>query len=111
MRLYRALLRLYPAGFRAEYAEDLCALFALRRSQASNPFAILALWLEAIADTVTSAIPVHLDILRQDLAWAARSLRRTPTFTATAILVAALGIGPTTAASTLASPVAPRPSP
>ena len=40
MRLYRALLHLYPAGFRAEYAEDLCALFALRRAQVSNPFAV-----------------------------------------------------------------------
>lgn len=111
MRLYRALLHLYPAAFRAEYAEDLCALFALRRSQASNPFAVLALWLEAVADTVTSAIPVHLDILRQDLAWAARSLRRTPAFTTTAILVAALGIGATTAAFTLTDHVLLRPLP
>uniref|UniRef100_Q024H6 Permease n=1 Tax=Solibacter usitatus (strain Ellin6076) TaxID=234267 RepID=Q024H6_SOLUE len=111
MRLYRALLHLYPAGFRAEYAEDLCALFAVRRSQISNPLVLLALWLEAIADTVTSAIPVHLDILRQDLGWAARSLRRTPAFTATAILVAALGIGATTAAFTLTDHVLLRPLP
>ena len=111
MRLYRALLHLYPAGFRAEYAEDLCALFALRRSQASNPLAVLALWLDAIADTCSSAVPAHWDILRRDLAWSARSLRRSPAFTLTAITVSALGIGATTAAFTLADHVLLRPLP
>jgi predicted permease len=111
MRIYRALLHLYPASFRAEYAEDLCALFALRRAQASNPFAVLALWLEAIADTCSSALPAHWDILRNDLAWSARSLRRSPAFALTAITVSALGIGATTAAFTLADHVLFRPLP
>jgi len=111
MRLYRALLHLYPAGFRAEYAEDLCALFALRRAQASNPFAVLALWLEAIADTCSSAVPAHWDILRRDLVWSARSLRRSPAFALTVIAVSALGIGATTAAFTLADHVLLRPLP
>ena len=111
MRLYRALLHLYPAGFRAEYAEDLCAIFALRRAQASNPFAVLALWLEAIADTCSSAVPAHWDILRRDLVWSARSLRRTPAFALTVIAVSALGIGATTAAFTLADHVLLRPLP
>jgi len=111
MRLYRTLLHLYPAGFRAEYAEDLCALFALRRAQASNPFAVLALWLEAIADTCSSAVPAHWDILRRDLAWSARSLRRSPAFALTVIAVSALGIGATTAAFTLADHVLLRPLP
>ena len=109
--LYRALLHLYPAGFRAEYAADLCALFALRREQASNPFAVLLLWLDAIADTCSSAIAAHWDILRRDLAWSARSLRRSPAFTLTAIAVSALGIGATTAAFTLADHVLLRPLP
>ena len=111
MRLYRALLHLYPAGFRAEYAADLCALFALRLEQASNPFTILLLWLDAIADIFSSAIAAHWDILRRDLAWSARSLRRSPAFTFTAIAVSALGIGATTAAFTLADHVLLRPLP
>src|SRR3954453_21729937 len=111
MKLYRALLHLYPASFRAEYGEELCAVFAQRRTHAANPFAQLAIWLEAIADTVISAVPVHLDILRSDLAWAFRSLRRSPAFTATAILVAAIGIGATTAAFTLTDHVLLRPLP
>jgi predicted permease len=111
MRLYRAILHLYPASFRAEYAEDLCALFALRRSQASNPLAVLVLWLEAIADTCSSALAAHWDILRRDLAWSARSLRHSPGFTLTAVTVSALGIGATTAAFTLADHVLLRPLP
>ena len=111
MRLYRALLHLYPTSFRAEYGADLCALFELRRGQASNPLAVLALWLEAIADACSSALPAHWDILRQDAAWAARSLRRSPAFTLTVILVAALGIGAATAAYTLTDHVLLRPLP
>ena len=30
MRFYRALLRLYPASFRAEYRDELCHAFAER---------------------------------------------------------------------------------
>src|SRR5690242_1971417 len=111
MLLYRLLLRLYPASFRAEYGDDLCALFARRRAETSNPFSLVVLWLEAVADTVTSAIPTHLDILRQDLRWSIRSLRRTPGFTLTAIAVAAIGIGATTAAFTLTDHVLLRPLP
>ena len=111
MHLYRALLHLYPAGFRAEYAEDLCAIFALRRAQASNPLATLALWLDAIADICSSALPAHWDILRRDLTWSARCLRRSPAFTLTAITVSALGIGATIAAFTLADHVLLRPLP
>src|SRR5262249_59617060 len=84
MLLYRALLHLYPASFRAEYGEDLCAMFARRRDQAgSNPFSLLALWLGAIADIFTSAPPVHFDILRGDLAYTLRTLRRVPGFAVT----------------------------
>ena len=30
MRIYRALLHLYPATFRAEYGEELAAVFRMR---------------------------------------------------------------------------------
>jgi hypothetical protein len=35
MRFYRALLLLYPASFRAEYGEEMCAVFARRRTSAA----------------------------------------------------------------------------
>jgi hypothetical protein len=56
-------------------------------------------------------VRVHLDILRQDLRQSARTLRRSPAFSLTAIIVTALGVGATTAAFTLTDFVLVRPLP
>ena len=42
MSLYRALLRLYPASFRAEYGDEMCAIFARRRREARGPLGAVA---------------------------------------------------------------------
>jgi putative ABC transport system permease protein len=57
------------------------------------------------------AIRAQFDMLWQDLGWTQRSLRRSPTFTLTAIIVAAIGIGASTAAFTLLDHVLLRPLP
>ena len=54
---------------------------------------------------------IHWDILRQDLRYTLRTLRRTPAFALTAVTVVALGIGATTAAFSLADFVLIRPLP
>ena len=36
MRWYRALLRLYPQSFRAEYGDEMAAIFAERRRDVSR---------------------------------------------------------------------------
>lgn len=105
MRLFRALLHLYPAPFRAEYGEEMCAIFAQRQRDARGPLAVLLLWVEAFVDGLFNAVQVHADILRQDIGYAARTLRRSPGFALIAIVVAALGIGATTAAFSLADHV------
>jgi putative ABC transport system permease protein len=111
MRVYRALLRLYPAGFRAEYGEELCRIFATRLRDAGGAVSVLALWLTAAADVVGNAVLVHWDILRHDLRYTARTLGRAPGFAATAVLVTALGIGANTAVFSVTDHVLVRPLP
>ena len=111
MRFYRWLLRLYPEGFRAEYGEELCRVFAERAALASGPAAPLRNALAALVDVLPNAIAIHAEILRQDVRFAARALRRTPGFALTAILVVALGVGANTAVFSLADFVLVRPLP
>src|SRR6185436_8266995 len=99
-----ALLHLFPKSFRAEYGSEMRKDFAREWHDASG-WAAIVLIVTTAFDVAANAIGVHLDILRQDLRYAARSLRRTPGFTITAILVAAIGIGATTATFSLADHV------
>jgi hypothetical protein len=101
MRLYRALLRFYPASFRNEYGDEMCAVFERRRA---SPVAVLF-------EVLFHAAAVHLDLLRQDVRYAARTWRRTPGFAVAAVLVVSLGIGATTAVFSLADHVLFRPLP
>jgi len=111
MRLYRALLYLYPASFRAEYGEQMCDVFAKQLIHASSPIAKIVLWLSTFFETVFNATQVHWDILRQDLAYTARGLVREPGFAIATILVAALGIGANTAVFSITDRVLIRPLP
>ncbi len=111
MRLYRLLLYFYPAAFRAEYAAEICHVFDQRRRQASGPVEVLALWAETLWDVASNGARVHWDILRQDLHYTARTLRRAPGFALTAIGVTALGIGANTAVFSVTDHVLVRPLP
>ena len=109
--MYRWLLRLYPASFRNEYGREMAAVFARERRDTRTAPGMAALWLRVIADTCGTAAGIHWDILRQDLRYTLRTLRRTPAFALTAVTVVALGIGATTAAFSLADFVLIRPLP
>jgi putative ABC transport system permease protein len=111
MRLYRALLRLFPTEFREEYGDEMSAIFRMRARQTTGALPTLGLWAVTVEDIVRNAIVVHWDALQQDLRYAVRALARTPGFFATAILVTALGIGANTAAFSVADFVLVRPLP
>ncbi|HEY2798351.1 MAG TPA: ABC transporter permease, partial [Thermoanaerobaculia bacterium] len=110
MFFYRALLRLFPASFRAEYGPEMEAIFA-RRWDAPGVPGRLALALGAVADVVPNALRAHGDILRQDLRYARRTFGRSPGFTATAVVITALGVGAVTAAFSITDHVLIRPLP
>lgn len=55
-RIYRRLLWLYPAAFRARYAEPMAQLFADQLRE-SGP---LRLWVRTVGDLVSSAVSEHL---------------------------------------------------
>ena len=109
MRYYQLLLLLYPASFRAEYGDEMRAVFARRRRDAAGLPGIAWLWIASLFETLWDAAAVHWDILRQDLSYTARTLSRSPGFTLTAVLVIALGIGANTAAFSVTDFVLIRP--
>jgi len=111
MRSYRLLLHLYPASFRHEYGEEMAAILARRLADASNPVARAIVGIAAAVETIGNAALVHLDLLRQDLRYIVRTLRRSPGFAAMAVAIVALGIGATTAAFSVTDFVLIRPLP
>ena len=110
MRLYRALLHLYPASFRAEYGEEMAAIF--RRSlRERSPLQWPVLWFGALLEILGNAAAVHWDLFRQDLRYTARTLGRARGFALTAIVIVAFGIGANVAAFSLTDFVLLRPLP
>src|SRR5262245_12775433 len=107
MLLYRLLLRLYPAWFRAEYGEEMCAVFVQRMQRERA----VALWASIVLEIFANAAAVHADALRQDVRWTLRVLRQSPGFSVAAVVVIALGIGANTAAFALLDHALLRPLP
>jgi len=93
-RLFRALLRLFPAEFRGDFGEQMAADFDdQRREVAAQPRETRRLWFRTVLDLAARAPREHLDVLWRDVVHALRHLRRRPVSAAAAVLSLAIGVG------------------
>jgi putative ABC transport system permease protein len=112
-RIYRAILRLFPREFRGDFGEQMEADFRDQRRDVTSlgPRAAVRLWARTLGGVFRRAPSEHLDVLRQDVSFALRMLRRTPGAAAAIVLTIAVGVGSATAVFTLADPMLFRPLP
>ncbi|HYP14413.1 MAG TPA: ABC transporter permease [Bryobacteraceae bacterium] len=111
LRLYEAVLRLYPSEFRDEYGSEM--RFVLRERYRDQPSAIHAVSTAAHAawGVIRNAPKEHLHMISHDLRYAWRTMRKEPLVSAAAIAVLGLGIGCSTLVSSVGSALLVRPLP
>ena len=111
MTFYRILLHLYPSSYRAEYGEEMSAVFSRQLLRCDGRLSKCTLWLTAVGEVFSNAAIVHGEIAKRDLRYSLRSLLRSPGFAITAVLLVTIGIGANAAIFTLADFVLVRPLP
>lgn len=102
-KLYRRLLRLYPASFREEYETPMNRQFRDEQRETQSWAGHARLWAHALCDIAISAPRELVREFGQDLRFAMRIYRRRPMSAAIAVGALALGIGVSTGVFSVAS--------
>ena len=96
LKLYRWFLRLYPAGFRENYAGPMESEFRDELAESRGVWTLAVLWIRLLAD-LASSIPVQVSReVFQDLKYTLRLWASRPWHAGFAIAALAIGIGANT---------------
>src|SRR6478672_11944306 len=95
VRLFKLLLRLFPAEFRGDFGAEMEADFSdqLRDARRGGRRPTAALWRRTLPSMLRAGLVQHAAAVTYDARFALRSMARTPAFTGVALLIIALGTG------------------